>query len=134
MDLFPVTSLRSLGSRQILSFLLMEWFGALWFLESIGASFCTITYELTQSVCSVTSSRIPSPSKEFISCVKDSSRWIGTLLEHVLQACVQVSSEICVVPMEIVLYLQNNQSNVRESAASSMGVFLSQKSYHCEVS
>ena len=37
------------------------------------------------------------------------------------------------VPLEIVLCLQSNWSNVTKSAASSMGVW-PQKSYHCEVS
>ena len=39
-----------------------------------------------------------------------------------MQVCVQVSSEICKVLLEIVLYLQNNWSSVTESAALSMGV------------
>ena len=47
-----------------------------------------------------------------------------------MQACAQVSSEICMVPLEIVLYLQSNQSSVTESAVSSMR-FCSQKSCHC---
>ena len=51
-------------------------------------------------------------------------------LEHVWQACAQVSSKICMVPLEIILYLQNNQSSVTESLALLMGV-CSQKSYHC---
>ena len=47
-----------------------------------------------------------------------------------MQACVQVSGEICAVPLEIVLYFQSNQSNVTESVALSMGVS-SLKSYCC---
>ena len=50
-------------------------------------------------------------------------------LEHVLQVCVQVSGEICTVPLENVLYLKSNQNNVTEGIASSMGV-CSQKSFH----
>ena len=51
-------------------------------------------------------------------------------LVHVLQACVQVSGEICTGPLENVLYLQSNQNNVTECLALSMGV-CSQKSFHC---
>ena len=51
-------------------------------------------------------------------------------LVHVLQACVQVSGEICTVPLENVLYLQSNWNNVTECLALSMGV-CSQKSFHC---
>ena len=43
-------------------------------------SFSTITWELTQSVYSVTSSRMPSSTKDLISSLKASSRWIGTFL------------------------------------------------------
>ena len=43
-------------------------------------------------------------------------------LVHVLQACVQVSGEICTVPLENALYLQSNQNSVTECLASSMGV------------
>ena len=50
--------------------------------------------------------------------------------EHVLQACAQASGEICMVPLENVLYLQSNQNSVTECLASSMGV-CSQKSFHC---
>ena len=53
-------------------------------------------------------------------------------LEHVLQACVQVSGEICTVPLENILYLQSNQNSVTEFLAPSMGV-CSQKSFHCVV-
>ena len=41
-----------------------------------------------------------------------------------MQACVQVSDEICTVPLEIILYLQSNWNSVTESLASSMGVCL----------
>ena len=51
-------------------------------------------------------------------------------LEHVLQACAQVSGEICMDPLENFLYLQSNQINVTECLASSMGV-CSYKSFHC---
>ena len=51
-------------------------------------------------------------------------------LEHVLQACVQVSGEICIIPLENILYLHSNWNNVTECLASSMGV-CSQKSFHC---
>ena len=44
-------------------------------------------------------------------------------LEHVLQACVQVSGKICMVPLENVLYIQSNRNNVTECLALSMGVF-----------
>ena len=43
-------------------------------------------------------------------------------LQHVLQACVQVSGEICMVPLENVLYLQSNQNIVTECPTLSMGV------------
>ena len=51
-------------------------------------------------------------------------------LEHVLQACVQVSGEICTGPLENVLYLHSNENNVTECLASSMEV-CSQRSFHC---
>ena len=51
-------------------------------------------------------------------------------LEHVLQAFVQVSGEICTVPLENVLYLQSNWNSVTEYLALSMGVCL-QKSFNC---
>ena len=51
-------------------------------------------------------------------------------LEHVLQACVQVSGEICTVPLENILHLQSNWNNVTECLALSVGV-CSQKSFHC---
>ena len=35
-------------------------------------------------------------------------------LEHVLQPCVQISGEICMVPLENVLYLQSNRNSVTE--------------------
>ena len=100
--------------------------GAWWLRES----FFTITYELTQSVCSVISSRMPSSTKDLISSLKHLQGELELSLEYVLQACVQVSSEICMVPLEIVLFLQTNWSSVTESLASSMGV-CSQKSCHC---
>ena len=50
-------------------------------------------------------------------------------MEHVLQAYVQVSGEICTVQLEIVLYLQINRNSGTESLASSMGVC--SQSYHC---
>ena len=43
-------------------------------------------------------------------------------LEHVLQSCVQVSDEICTVPLEKIIYLQSNQNSVTKCLASSMGV------------
>ena len=51
-------------------------------------------------------------------------------LVHVLQACVQVSGEICMLPLENVLYLQSNSNSVTECLALSMGV-CSQKSFYC---
>ena len=50
-------------------------------------------------------------------------------LGHVVQACVQVSGEICTVPLENVLYLQSNQNSVTECLALSMGVC--SQSFHC---
>ena len=43
-----------------------------------------ITYEFTQSVCSVTGSRIPSSTKELISFLNASSSWTGTFLHTCL--------------------------------------------------
>ena len=51
-------------------------------------------------------------------------------LVHVMQACVQVSGEICTGPLENGLYLQSNQNIVTECLALSMGVG-SLKSFHC---
>ena len=45
-------------------------------------------------------------------------------LEQVLQTCIPVSGEICMVPLE------SNRNNVTECLALSMGV-CSQKSFHC---
>ena len=47
-----------------------------------------------------------------------------------MQACAQVSGEICTVPLENILYLQTNWNNVTECLALSMGV-CSHKSFHC---
>ena len=44
-------------------------------------------------------------------------------LEHFLQACVQVSGEICMVSLENVLYLQSNQNNDRMSCFTNGSLF-----------
>ena len=69
-------SFKSLGSKHVLSFFLIVWFGEGW----LPVSFSTIMYEFTQSVCSLTSSRIPSFTRDSISSLKAASRWIGTFL------------------------------------------------------
>ena len=69
-------SFRSLGSKHILSFFLTVWFGEWW----LPVSFSTITYELTQSVCSFTSSSIPCFTRDSISSLNSVSRWTGTFL------------------------------------------------------
>ena len=74
-------------------------------------------------VCSVISSRMPSSTRYLISSLKASSRWIGTFVGESLAGLCSGLGEICMVPLEIVLYLQSDPSSV------SIGV-CSQKSYH----
>ena len=60
---------------------------------------------------------MPSSTKDLISSL------------NVMQACAQVSGEICMFPLENVLYFQSNWNNVTECLALSMGV-CSHKSFH----
>ena len=127
VDSLSKASFRSLGSKQILSFFLIMWFGEWW----LPVYFSTITYEFTQSVCSLTSSRIPSFTRDSIS---SSSRWIGTFLGAFLGAC---HASLC-SGLKWNLYRSPGKhpipskhwNIVTECLASSMG-FCSQKSFHC---
>ena len=69
-------SFRSLGCKHILSFFLIVQFGEWW----LPVSFSMNTFEFTQSVCSFTSSSIPSFTRDSISSLKADSRWTGTFL------------------------------------------------------
>ena len=73
---------------------------------------------------------MPSSTKDSISSLKHLQGGLELSLEHVLQACVQVSGEICTGPLENILYLQSNRNNVTECLASSKRV-CSHKSFHC---
>ena len=53
---------------------------------------------------------MPNFTKDLISSLNAVSRWIGTFLGA---ACVQVSGEICTLPLENILYLQSNQNSVK---------------------